>query len=247
MDDHCDDLLGAYLLNACSEAEAAGVANHLTRCGRCSAAVRRLDQSTELLNAGVAPVAPSAAVRDRVMAQVRAEAALFDAARQDRAVPETGSPAPSPLFRLRLPRVRGWSPRPAAAMACVLLLVAIGAGLTSRLGSSGPRPDVVLAQIKDERASGASAVLAIQGGTAELRVRGLPRPGRGRVYQVWLRKDRQVPRPAGAVFAVDSNGAAQTRLPADIRRFDQVLVTSEPAGGSSLPTRVPVLEVPASA
>jgi len=62
-----------------------------------------------------------------------------------------------------------------------------------------------------------------------------------------LLNDRQVPEPAGAVLELDQRGAAQARLPGNIRRLERVLATSEPAGGSDLPTRVPVLEAPTSA
>jgi hypothetical protein len=129
-------------------------------------------------------------------------------------------------------------------VASVLILAALGVGLlSSGLDLGAPERHVVAAHINAGHARGAAGSLELRGDRAELRVRGLRSPGRGRVYQVWVRKDRQVPEPAGAVLALDSGGAGRARLSGDSRRFDQVLVTSEPAGGSRLPTQTPVLHV----
>ena len=248
-DDQCGELLGAYVLGACPEPEADGVAEHLARCATCAADAERLREGADILMEAGAPTPPTPPtdVKGRVMAQVRAEAALFEAARQGGYQPR-GSAAQPTRSRWSLPRVRLWAPGPAVAVASVLILAALGAGLLSGgLGSGAPGRDVVAAQIKGGHASAAAGSLELRGDRAHLRVRGLRSPGRGRVYQVWVRKDRQVPEPAGAVLAVDSRGAARARLSGNIRRFDQVLVTSEPAGGSRLPTRVPVLEVDTTA
>ena len=247
-DDHCDELLGAYVLGSCPRSEADRVANHLARCAGCAAAAERMRKGAEVLLVSVAPVAPGTGTKARVMAQVRAEAALFEAAREGSYERRGSEAANATRSRWRFPRVRLWAPVPAAALASVLLLAGVGAGLLGPgLGSGAPQRNVVMAQIQDGQPRGASGSLEIRGERAELRVRGLRSPGRGRVYQVWVRKQRQVPEPAGAMLAVDSGGAAQARLSGDIRSFDQVLVTSEPAGGSRLPTRVPVLDVDTSA
>lgn len=243
-DDHCGELLGAYVLGACPEAEADGVAEHLAHCASCAAAAGRLREGADMLLVGAPQMAPRSGVKDRVMAQVSVEVELFDSAREDGYERRTSGAARSTRSRWAVPRLRLWAPIPIVAVASLLLVTAAGAALlSSDLGSGAAQRDVVLAQLKDGEARGASGSLEIRGDRAELRVRGLRSPGRGRVYQVWVRKDRRVPQPAGAVLVVGSSGAAQTSLSGDIRRFDQVLVTSEPAGGSRLPTRVSVLEV----
>ena len=247
-DEHCDDLLGAYVLGACSPTEAADVAAHLARCARCAATAQGLrDGADTLLH--VAARHPPAGVRDRVMAPVRAEATLFEAARAGAYESPTREGASSRRSRRPSPpRPRPLARPPVAALAAVLVLAAVGGGLLARgLGGAGPQTTVVLAQVEGGQPRDASARLELRADRAQLRVRGLRDPGRGRVYQVWVRKDRQVPEPGGAVLRVDARGAAQARLPGDIRRFDQVLVTAEPAGGSVLPTSVPVLEIDTSA
>lgn len=240
-EEHCDDLLGAYVLGACTQSEAADVAAHVARCARCAAAARGLRDGADALLVA-APRHPGAAVKDRVMAPVRAEAALFEAARAGTYEPATRGGASAR---------RSWRPsaRPAVgALAAILVLVAVAGGLLARgLGAGGPQTTVVVAQVGAGQPRDASARLELRGGRAQLRVRGLSDPGRDRVYQVWVRRDREVPEPGGAVLRVDARGAAQARLPGDVRRVDQVLVTSEPAGGSVLPTSVPVLEIDTSA
>jgi hypothetical protein len=246
-DDHCGHLLGAYVLGASPEPEADGVAEHLAQCSTCAADAERLREGADVLLEGVALTPPATTVKGRVMAQVHAEAALFEAARQG-GYQLRGTAARPTRSRWSLPRVRLWALGPAVAVASVVILAVLGAGLlSSGLGSGAPERNVVAAQIKGGQAGGAAGSLEIRGDRAELRVRGLRSPGRGRVYQVWVRKDGQVPEPAGAVLALDWGGVARTRLSRDIRRFDQVLVTSEPAGGSRLPTRAPVLDVDTTA
>ena len=246
-DEHCDDLLGAYALGACSPTAAAVVAAHVARCARCAATAQGLREGAHTL-LHVAAEHPPADFKDRVMAPVRAEAALFEAARAGAYEPATRAGASSRRSRRPSPRVRPRARPRVAGLAAILVLLAIGGGLLPRgLGAGDPRTTVVVAQVQAGQTRDASARLVLRGDRAQLRVRGLRDPGRGRVYQVWVRRDRQVPEPGGAVLRVDARGAAQARLPGDVRRFDQVLVTSEPAGGSVLPTSVPVLEMDTSA
>jgi len=190
---------------------------------------------------------PPAGFKDRVMAPVRAEAALFEAARAGAYEPTTHEGASARRSWRASPRLRPSARPPAAILVAVLVLVAVGGGLLAGgLGAGGP-PKTVFAQLESGQPRNASARLELRGDRARLRVSGLRAPGRGRVYQVWVRRDRQVPEPAGAVLRVDARGAAQARLQGDVRHFDQVLVTSEPAGGSVLPTSLPVLEIDTSA
>jgi anti-sigma-K factor RskA len=78
----------------------------------------------------------------------------------------------------------------------------------------------------------------VDGSRAKLVVRGMPAPESGRVYQVWLKRTDKVPVPAGATFMVRSGEVA---IPRSVSDGDQVLVTSEPEGGSPAPTRRPIV------
>jgi anti-sigma-K factor RskA len=81
----------------------------------------------------------------------------------------------------------------------------------------------------------------VSDGRGELIARHLSRPSPGRVYEVWLRARNRPPRPAGVLFSVGPNGSADVGLPVSLRGISQVMVTSEPVGGSPQPTRRPVI------
>jgi anti-sigma-K factor RskA len=78
----------------------------------------------------------------------------------------------------------------------------------------------------------------MRSGRASLVVRNLPDPPPGRVYQVWLKSSAEPPVPAGATFAVRSG---TIDIPRSVTASQEVLVTSEPVGGSTSPTRPPLI------
>jgi hypothetical protein len=86
-----------------------------------------------------------------------------------------------------------------------------------------------------------SAQLRIAGGHAELIVSHLPPPPTGRIYEVWLKRGARAPSPTRALFSVTSSGAADVGVPADLNGVSAIMVTPEPAGGSLVPTHVPVI------
>jgi anti-sigma-K factor RskA len=219
------ELLGSYVLRACTDDEAAAVRRHLARCASCSAALNALAPAREGLLADVALAEPPSHLKTAVMRQVHAEAALFDAAR----APE------------RPPR-RRFGPRPAwalavAAVAAVVVMVALG-------GVAGPdRETVYAARVDGVVAPGGRASIAVRDGDARLRVSGLPAAGAGRLYEVWMRDDTGRVRPAQVRFAVDAHGDAEARMPGVPPAGQQVMVTSEVGGKATKPTRAPILRV----
>ena len=120
--DHPQDLLAAYVLGACPPDEAERVAEHLGSCPDCRRDAERLGAGTQILLSDVAVAEAPPRVREGVLAQVRTEAALFDAARSPE--PEQERPRASAWW----PRLRH-RPRPRTlAFACGLMLVAAGGG-----------------------------------------------------------------------------------------------------------------------
>ena len=225
------ELLGAYILGACEENERKLVEAHIAGCEACGEEARRLAVVRDALMTEVPPVTPGGEVRARLMGQVRAEAELFATARTDasRARDEV--------------RGRWWGllrwpsrPLPALALACTLVALGVAGGVLAVEGEES-REQVVVADVQ----GGAGALRVADDGDARLEVRGLPDPGRGRIYQVWLARDGRPPEPTDALFGVRPGGRAEVAVPGDVRRYDHVLVTSEPAGGSQAPTRPPVV------
>lgn len=229
------DVQSSYLLGACTEPEARAVRAHLARCDGCAQALAQLRPAREaLLEAAPARPAP-AHLKHAVMAEVRREAELFGAIR---------APASAPVARPRLwERLR--SPLPAFGLAAVAALVVVFGVTGLGRGPLAPTVAVSNGEVDARRAPGGSARLETVEGTVSLSVAGLPAPGPGRRYQVWLRTGERPPRSARALFSVDAQGSASVVLPEGAGAADAVLVTSEPAGGSVLPSTRPIVEVPA--
>lgn len=233
---HCDsDSLAAYVLGACPPEEAAVITRHLSACDACIREAGALRRGSAALLTHVPPASPPPHVKDRLMAHVRADASLFDAARERTAPPSRGRDR----WRSLGDRLR--APLPIAALGCALVLAVGGGALLSSPGSGDT--SVVAAQIDRELAPRASGTLELRGQSGELQVRGLPEPEPGRAYQVWVRNELATPRPANATLRPDADGVSRASLSADLSGARQVLVTSEPLGGSELPTRPPVLRV----
>lgn len=96
------------------------------------------------------------------------------------------------------------------------------------------------------RAGGARAPRAslhYSSGHAELVVSGMPAPPLGEVYELWLNRSDAAPRPTDALFMVTRAGNGSVEVPGSLRGVREVMVTSEPLGGSSSPTSAAILRV----
>lgn len=114
--------------------------------------------------------------------------------------------------------------------------VALGAVLTSMLSSSGGSST----SLAEPHAS-----LHRAGSRAELTVSKMAEPPIGEVYEVWLVGPSATPRPTDALFTVTRKGSGTVDVPGGLRHgVKEVLVTSEPLGGSATPTGPIVLRVP---
>lgn len=214
--------IGAYALGALPALEAQVFERHLMSCTSCQEELQRLNEAAAALPRSVTPYPAPESVKQSLMATVRAEAAA--------AQPE---PAREPRFRLSWPRLR-----PAFAMAAAAVLIALAAyGITRDVDSSR----TVTAQVDEARVPEGSASLSIpdDGEGAVLRVKGMPDPGRGRVYQVWVQRgDEVVP---VSIFSVDAAGDGAAAVPESLDDASAVMVTREKRGGATAPTEEPLL------
>jgi len=242
MSERCQhaDTVATYLLGALTDAERRDFERHLADCARCREDVAELRVVSDALPLAVPPVAPPVALRDRLMETVRAEAAVLSAAgaAADRA-------APARRRRFAWPFGR---PLAVAGAALALLLgVALGFGIGTATNDGQTKTQTVVqvrtvqATVTPATAPRGTAVIVVRNGVATLRVRGLPLPPEGKVYEVWLlRRGAAAPSPTDALFSVSTRGSGRIALPS-VRGVEQVLVTAEPAGGSQAPTSQPFI------
>lgn len=255
------ELIGPFVLGACTPEEAAEVRAHVVASATFRAEVASFDVVRDaLLVAPRSDVAPGPDLKRSVMAQVQAEASLFAAAgpderetlrreaqsapplaslMPDERAPHRGAttPAPSPRRTAFLDALR--HPARATALAAVLVALIVGGVVLGSGGGAQPREVAIQPTAKAGNNASGRIVLAKDSGT--LRLNGFPTAGAGKQYQVWLQTGKDDPRPTKVLFSVDAEGHGEATIPGDLDAVDQVLVTAEPAGGSPVPTSEPVL------
>lgn len=225
-EDRRDDL-AAYSLGALDERESALLEHHLESCEDCRERLRWLAPAVDLLPGSVEQRTPPPALRENLMAAVRAEAA----------------PAPRVERRSWLQGVRGLMMRPAVGMAVLIVLVA-GIGVGYALRGSGS-PDAGSELTKAEPLNDAvpvSATLERTGDSATLHVHELPAISADEVYEVWVQR-AGVMEPR-STFVLSMDGTAEAAVPGPLAGGEAVYVTREPRGGSRQPTTKPLLSAP---
>ncbi len=236
-DPHCEwwDSPAAYVLGALPDDEREQFELHFEDCEHCRAQLAELGHAAEVLATAVPRVEPPGQLRDRIMAQVHAEAELLRAA---------GPAADRPPARKSFdrPRLGSWFAPGWAVAAAALLIVVGGLGGFLVRGEGAGESRVVRAQVLRALAPQGQAELVVRDDVATLRLRGMPQPPAGRVYQVWYRLPGEIePKPTDALFSVRADGTATVAVPARPEEAREVLVTAEPRGGSRRPTSRPIL------
>ena len=212
----CGEDVGAYVLGALTEEEAAGFRRHLGDCVLCREEVASLQLAADALPLTAPQLPPPRRLRRRLKAQIRKRGDTVPATARARAA---------------------LSGRAGMALAGALAAAVVaGALVLSSAGSSTVR----LVQASVTPAS-ATAAVRLTDGHAELIVEHLPQPPSGKIYEVWLKRGGQAPSPTDALFGVTSAGAGAVAVPGDLHGVSEVLVTPEPLGGSLVPTHPAVI------
>jgi anti-sigma-K factor RskA len=226
-----EENVGAYLLGALPELEAEVFEKHLEGCASCRRELGQLRVASEALPRAVEPVVPPPELKESLMATVWAEAG------EQKQVEPRRSARP---FLERLPRL---TPALAAGAAVCALAIGVVAGIAVS-GSSGGQAKKVAAVVDHTRAPSGAASLHVPSDAkgALLTVQGLPSPGAGKVYEVWVQRGGTM-QPAGALFSVGSGGSGSAGIPGSLKGAEAVAVTAEHDGGTLKPTQTPVLTV----
>jgi anti-sigma-K factor RskA len=219
----CAGDAAAYVLGALEPQEVEAFRRHMADCIVCRDEVAALQQAVDALPAAAPQFRAPETIRATVIETVREEATQA-----------TPSVAPRSRWSKAFPLLNAFPvARPALAAIATALLIAVLTFGALQLGGSGGAQTV--------RASIGSAELRIDNGHAELIVNHLPPPPSGRIYELWLKRGNRRPTPTRTLFTVTGTGKADVGVPGRLSGATTVMVTPEPAGGSTTPTHAPVI------
>ncbi|MGB2953980.1 MAG: anti-sigma factor [Gaiellaceae bacterium] len=214
-------LAASYALDALDANEESEFERHLALCERCREELAALREAAGALAYAPDAPAPPAELRDRILAQARAE-----------------RPKVVPLRPRRWLRP-GYTAAAAAAAACA----AIGLGVWAEtLSNKLDRKQEALAVLADPAArriplSGATGSLVIAHDGKAVLVTGLRHAPSGKTYEAWLIRAGKATK--AGLFR--GGGRSLVLVPQALRTGDVVAVTVERAGGVEQPTRRPLL------
>ena len=247
-------LAGAYAMDALPARDRAAFERHLAGCEDCAQEIATLREATARLATATA-VTPPPGLKDRVLA------AAAVARQQPPAEGDAGSRAAVRIPPARLSAAFGpVRVRLAAAVGVLAVVAALGVAVVFSVANGGMRHQLDQAQSSSQQIA---AVLTAKdatlrtkpvfgGGTAAIvmshsrhalvftaaGLRALP-PSRG--YELWLvgpAGDRVV-----GMLPADRHGTAGPVIASGLRRGDHLVLTAEPAGGSSRPDMPMMLDV----
>jgi Anti-sigma-K factor rskA/Putative zinc-finger len=228
-------LLPVYLLSALDESDSQQVKAHLVSCAACQREFKLLAPARQVLLTEVQAMPAPERLKASIMNTVNAEASLFASAQHKDEGKSVNKPGKlSRFLRLRVPLAGLALPTSLACLALALFILP-----ADKVQPSARQYTAIISSTDAPKASGE---LIVEGKQASLSVAGMPSAGPGRIYQVWLKKPGLAPQPTDSLFGVRSNGHGRVAIDG-LPGATQVLVTSEPVGGSSSPTRTPVLQV----
>lgn len=245
MSDNVHALLGAYAVDAVTEAERAEFESHLPSCEDCATELTGLREVAATL-ADAEAVPPPASLRARVLEEI---------ARTPQLAPEAAAPAPTaaaapataPVTDLSVARDarRRW-PRMVLAAASVAVLAGAGAFggvmLAERNAQLAMEQDVMMvasapdAQSMDLDLGTSHLVVSDRMASVVAMGEDCPQPKDGMTYQLWVVME-DGSKHAGPTFTPEADGSFMALMDgmamAGVTGF---VVTEEPSGGSDAPT-----------
>lgn len=216
----------AYVLGALDEPEA--YREHLVTCTTCQEQVAELQAVVDTLPTTVPQARAPRALVARVLASARSEAELLNAAG-----PEADRPPR---------RANRWRSRPLTLAIAGAIVACAAAGAIVINSGSSPHQRMISAQIATS-IQGAHASLYQIDNRSNLVVSGMPQPALGKIYEVWLNRGGASPQPTDALFSVTNRGSGSVAVPDNLHGVKEVMVTSEPLGGSARPTSPPLIRI----
>jgi anti-sigma-K factor RskA len=213
-----DDLV-AFALDALEPREAREIEAHAPTCARCKRELEALIPAVAVLGESVEQLEPPPELRERVLAEVRADIARAEAERAGTV--------------RRRPR-RGWRgllARPAIAVGLAIAIAAVGGYLIAGNDGGGGPQETTVPVVAEQ---GIGGTLAVGDDTSMLNLRGLAQLEGREVYQVWVARGQSL-RPSSN-FIPNANGRAMTAVDGQLTPGTRVMVTREPGPGRTTPT-----------
>ena len=218
MADDVHALVGPYALDALDEGEEQGFEQHLALCERCREELAGLREAAAALAYGAPRAVPPPELKERILAQARAE--------RPNVVP--------------LRRPRNWTaPLAAAAAVAACAAIVLGIWAASLSDSQDPLTQVLSkpgARLVSMGPAGGVAVAP--DGTAVLAV-AVPRAPSDKTYEAWVIRSGEV-KPAGLFHG--RAGTSVVEIAEPVKPGAVVAVTLERAGGVAQPTSKPLAQ-----
>jgi len=226
------ELTAGYALDALDPDERRAYEAHLVGCEQCQHELESFWETTEALAVAASGPAPSPALRERILADVRAEP------------PQNVVPLAPRRSRRVVPVLAG--------VAAVAAVVALALGIYATSVSSDldetrdalARSRVGAALVADptsrtvEMAPGGGRLFVALDGQAALVLPDLGEAPAGKTYQAWVIEDGN---PISAGTFPGENGIDVVLLDGDVAEGEVVAVTLERAGGAEKPSLPPVV------
>jgi hypothetical protein len=238
--DHRLEEAAAFALGSLEPAQIDGFKAHLKGCKRCQEELRWLAPAVLALPETVEEQTPPPALKVRLMAEVRADAAAEAKRVKTEERRERADSRQSFGEWLRGLHLGGLTYKPLAGLAVVILIVAGGIGYA--VGTGGGGGNGVHTTKVEPGANGIEASVVTEGSRGEIRLAGVKQLPEGKVLEAWVQRGNAI-EPVPALFTPDHAGNASTTIE-DMRNVSLVMVTREPMGGTKVPTTEPFVKVP---
>jgi anti-sigma-K factor RskA len=234
--DGCGGSAAPYVLGALTDEEHEAFHVHLQSCSVCREEVAALHVVALALPAAAPQLSAPPELKRRVMSNVREDARRRESREARASGRRRAGGSAGAGSRVGAPAWLSWRPNVAVAVlaAAVVALAVVALSSSSGGGAGSAATRVIRAQVLPARAS---ASLSVAGGRAQLNIADMPQTAPGRVYEVWLKRSASGRAlPTDALFTVDAAGAASVGVPGSVSGVREIMVTSEPLGGSRVPT-----------
>jgi len=243
--DHVLDLTAAYALRSLPADQQRIVEEHCATCASCTADLAEMSGLAATLPLACEPMTPSAALKRRILAEARGEAAAGQVLR-------------SSQRRGAIPSSAPWWAGLAAAVFLAGVSLNVSAMIEhSRMDAQAASASAQMAQMRDELALNKGAITEIAaarkvwdmsggrpshwwhctlvqpfGNKPAMLVASMPSTPNGKTFQMWIIR-------AGKVYnagMVTAGKRSMMHVPMPVQKGDVVAFSVEPMGGSATPT-----------